>query len=180
MVPFTSCKFPRVVVRGVKIGMYNGGGGHMYTWWIIVISLDAQLPTIGGVYSIVIVPVLSIVFGSPDPSRQSKIIKSQSTTHRLVPKVLVLISWKFIGATNDTGCTLNWLIPLGVTDGCMIVMRPGIWCIFSLCLIEVVNRHVTGPCGSISYIGWSRRSGIPPAHGNFFVTNKAGYIQPKD
>ena len=69
VVPFTSCKFPSVVVRGVKIGMYNGGGGHMYTWWISVISLDAQLPTIGGVDTVIIMPILCIIHSCLDPCR---------------------------------------------------------------------------------------------------------------
>ena len=160
--------------------MNNNTGRYMNSWWVLVRGFKTQLPAIGGIYSIVIVPVLSIIGRCPYPSGKCKIIKSQSTTHRLVPKILIVTFRELIGTPNDTGCTLNWLITLGVTHGCVIIVRPRIWCIFSLCLIEVVNRHVTGPCGSIGYIGWSRRSGIPPAHGNFFVTNKAGYIQPKD
>ena len=68
VIPLVGIKFAGGVIGRIKVRMHDTACRNVNAGRIVVIGLNSQLPAVGRIDPVIIMPILSIVRGSPDPT----------------------------------------------------------------------------------------------------------------
>ena len=141
MIPLVCIKFAGGVIGRIKVRMHDTACRNVNAGRIVVIGLNSQLPAVGRIDPVIIVPILSIVRGCPDPTGQSEVIQFDGSAYRAGGEPPILVLGEVVGASrNGHGSLLGGIG--GIVHLGMISMRAGIRGGGSHCLIQVVDSCV--------------------------------------